>query len=123
MWRPVRSRLGPQPASSRKHQKRRLFSLHTPTFGARLKPFNRSTPMRIYHTVALAILAGAALGGTAIQGLNAQGTAPGAYVIVDITQINDPTNFKTLLPKAAQTVAEFGGHFVTRTDKITGLDG
>jgi uncharacterized protein (DUF1330 family) len=79
--------------------------------------------MRSYCLLALAILAAVALGAAAIQGLHAQSAVPKAYVIVDITQINDPATFKTLLPKAPRTVAEFGGHIVTRTDKISALDG
>jgi uncharacterized protein (DUF1330 family) len=81
------------------------------------------SPLRSYCPLALAILAGVALGAAAIQGLHAQSAAPKAYVIVDITQINDPATFKTLLPKAPRTVAEFGGHIVTGTDKISALDG
>ena len=77
--------------------------------------------MRSYFSLVLVMLAG--LGAVAIQGLHAQSAGPKAYVIVDITQINDPETFKTLLPKAPRTVAEFGGQFVTRTDKITALDG
>jgi len=44
-------------------------------------------------------------------------------VIVDINQINDPATFKTFLPKEPQTVAAFGGRFLTRTNYITALDG
>jgi uncharacterized protein (DUF1330 family) len=70
------------------------------------------------------MLAGFGLGAAAVQSLHAQaGKGPGAYVIVDITEINDPKTFKTLLPKAPQAVSAFGGHFVTRTENIIGLDG
>jgi uncharacterized protein (DUF1330 family) len=79
--------------------------------------------MRYQCTLALAMLGGFALGAFAVPGLHAQGTAAGAYVIVDINQINDPATFKTLLPKEPQTVASFGGRFLTRTNYITGLDG
>jgi uncharacterized protein (DUF1330 family) len=81
----------------------------------------RETTMRSYH--ALALLSGFGLGAIAIQGLHAQGTKVGAYVIVDITQINDPTIFKSLLLKEPQAVEAFGGRFVARTNYITGLDG
>jgi uncharacterized protein (DUF1330 family) len=79
--------------------------------------------MRHYCSLALAILAGIALGTIGIESLPAQSAGPKAYVIVDITQINDPETFKTLLPKASRPVAEFGKQFLTRTDKITALDG
>ena len=73
--------------------------------------------------LALAILSGFTLGAFAVQGLHAQGTAAGAYVIVDINQINDPPDFKTVVAKEAQTVGAFGGRFLTRTNYITPLDG
>jgi uncharacterized protein (DUF1330 family) len=79
--------------------------------------------MRSQCALALAMLSGFGLGAFAVQGLHAQGTAAGAYAIVDITQINDPETFKTLLPKEPQAVAASGGRFVTRTNDITGLDG
>jgi uncharacterized protein (DUF1330 family) len=79
--------------------------------------------MKTYYTVMAAMLAGMGMGAAAIDGLRAQGKAPGAYVIVDITEINDPETFKTSLPKAPQAMAAFGGRFVTQTNYITGLDG
>ena len=71
----------------------------------------------------LAMLAGGAIGATAVNGLHAQGTAPGAYAVVDISKINNPDLYKTILPKAGPAMAAFGGKFVIRTDKITSLDG
>jgi uncharacterized protein (DUF1330 family) len=79
--------------------------------------------MRICYTATLAILAGVAIGATAVSGLHAQSKSPGAYVIVDISEITNPDGFKQLFPKAPAAVAAFGGQFVTRTEKITGLDG
>jgi uncharacterized protein (DUF1330 family) len=58
----------------------------------------------------------------AVNGLHAQGK-PGAYVIVDITEVTNPDQFKTLLPKAPGAVAAFNGQFLARTEKITALDG
>jgi uncharacterized protein (DUF1330 family) len=60
---------------------------------------------------------------TAVNGLHAQGNTPGAYAIVDISKINNPDLYKTLLPKAGPAMAAFGGKFIIRTDKITNLDG
>jgi uncharacterized protein (DUF1330 family) len=70
----------------------------------------------------LAMLAGAAIGAFAVNGLNAQ-TKPGAYAVVDITEVSNPDEFKTLLPKAGPAMTAFGGQFVIRTEKITALDG
>jgi uncharacterized protein (DUF1330 family) len=71
----------------------------------------------------LAMLAGGAIGATAVNGLHAQGKAPGAYAIVDISAINNADVFKSLLPKTGPANAAFGGKFLIRTDKITNLDG
>ncbi len=79
--------------------------------------------MRSQFALGLAMLAGFGLGAFAVQGLHAQGSSPGAYAIVNITQINDPTTFKTLLAKEATAVTANGGRFVTRTNYITALDG
>jgi len=69
------------------------------------------------------LLAGIAIGAGAVNGLNAQGKGPGAYAVVDISEINDPATFKTLLPKAAAANDQFGGKFVVRTENIVALDG
>ena len=69
------------------------------------------------------MLAGAALGAAAVSGLNAQNKPPGAYAVVDLSEITNPDVFKTLLPKAEPAAAAFGGKFVIRTENIVGLDG
>jgi uncharacterized protein (DUF1330 family) len=71
----------------------------------------------------LTMLVGFAVGATAINGLHAQGNAPGAYVIVDISTINNPDVFKTLLPKAGPAADAFGAKFIVRTENIVGFDG
>src|SRR5215475_16188004 len=74
-------------------------------------------------TLALALLAGAALGVAAVDGLHAQGKGPGAYAIIDISEISNPDVFKTLLPKTAASNAAFGGKNVVLTENIVALDG
>ena len=71
----------------------------------------------------LAMLAGVAIGATAVNGLHAQGKSPGAYAIIDISEVTKPDVFKTLLPKAGPASDAFGGKYIIRTDKITSLDG
>ncbi len=69
------------------------------------------------------LLAGIAIGATAIQGLHAQSKPP-TYVVVAIRKINDAATFKTgVVEKATAPLTAAGGHFVVRTDKITSLDG
>jgi uncharacterized protein (DUF1330 family) len=71
----------------------------------------------------LAMLAGAAFGATAVSGLNAQGKAPGAYAVVDISAINNLDAYKTLIPKAGPAADAFGGKFIVRTEKFEAFDG
>jgi uncharacterized protein (DUF1330 family) len=71
----------------------------------------------------IAMLAGGAIGATAVNALHAQGKAPGAYAVVDISKINDPDTFKTLFPIAQKALDDFGGKYVIRTEKITAVDG
>ena len=74
-------------------------------------------------TIGLAMLAGGAIGAVAVNGLHAQGKAPGAYAVVDISAITNPDLFKTLLPKAGSTNDAFGGKYVIRTENIVGAVG
>jgi uncharacterized protein (DUF1330 family) len=74
-------------------------------------------------SLGLALLAGVALGAVAVGGLNAQNKAPGAYAVIDISEITNPDLFKTLLSKAEAPVTAAGGKFIVRTEKITARDG
>ena len=74
-------------------------------------------------TIGLAMLAGGAIGAVAVNGLHAQGKAPGAYAVVDISAITNPDLFKTLLPKAGSANDAFGGKYVIRTENIVGVIG
>jgi uncharacterized protein (DUF1330 family) len=71
----------------------------------------------------LAMLAGGAIGATAVSALQAQGKAPGAYAVVDISAITNADVFKSVVAKAGPAMQDSGGHFIARTDKITNLDG
>jgi uncharacterized protein (DUF1330 family) len=76
-----------------------------------------------YVTLTIAMLVGAGLGAAAVDGLRAQGKGPGAYAIIDISEINNPDLFKTLLPKTAASNAAFGGQNVALTENIVAVDG
>ena len=82
--------------------------------------------MKTRHIVGLSMLAGAALGAVAVQGLNAQ-TKPPAYFVADISEVTDPEGWKAITgrPNAAvmQLLKDFGGQQLSRTDNITALDG
>jgi len=80
--------------------------------------------MNRYITLGLAMLASGAIGAVAVNGLQAQGKGPGAYAIIDISELTDRDLFvKQLLPKAEAPVTASGGKFITRTDKIVAIDG
>ena len=70
----------------------------------------------------MAMLAGVAIGAAAVNGLNAQGQ-PGAYAVVDISEITDQNTFGQILPKALPASDAFGGTYIIRTGKTTALDG
>ena len=73
----------------------------------------------------LAVLAGAAFGATAINGLKAQ-TKPPTYVVIDIGEMTDPEGFKAVPANPAASpaaTAALGGHYVVRTETATALEG
>jgi uncharacterized protein (DUF1330 family) len=74
----------------------------------------------------LTLLAGIAIGATAIQGLHAQAKPP-AYVVIPILKMNDAAGFKAgVVDKANATAGEMtaaGGQYVIRSEKFTSLNG
>src|SRR5262245_55824645 len=78
--------------------------------------------MKAYLGMGLAMLAGVAIGATAVNELKAQNKAPGDYAIVAFNEISDPAGFKTnVSDKAPDIVKKHGGSFLARTDIITPL--
>ena len=82
--------------------------------------------MKTNYKVAMALVAGAAIGGAAIQGLHAQAKPP-AYIVIHILKINDAAAFKAdVVDKAIATAGEMkaaGGEYIIRNTKFTSLDG
>jgi uncharacterized protein (DUF1330 family) len=64
--------------------------------------------MKTYCTIALAMLAGAALGGAAIQALQAQGKPP-VYYVAEIDVSNPDAYSKEYAPKAQAMIKAAGG--------------
>jgi uncharacterized protein (DUF1330 family) len=82
--------------------------------------------MNRYISLALAMLASGLFGAAAVVSvLNAQGISPGAYAIVDISEVTDPSLFRQqLLPKVTPAaLASSGGKYLVRTDTAISLDG
>jgi uncharacterized protein (DUF1330 family) len=77
--------------------------------------------MKTRYTVALSMIAGAALGGAAIPGLHAQ-AKPLAYVITEV-EILDQAAFNEFSPKVPATMQPFGGKYLVRGGKVISLEG
>ena len=81
--------------------------------------------MNVNYKIAIALIAGAAIGGIANQGLHAQ-MKPPAYVVIPILKINDAAAFKAGVvdrPNAAASIKAAGGEWLIRSNKFTKLDG
>jgi|HubBroStandDraft_6_1064221.scaffolds.fasta_scaffold395825_2 uncharacterized protein (DUF1330 family) len=82
--------------------------------------------MKTKQVVALSILAGAAVGGGAVQTLHAQANPP-VYFVAEVSDITDPVGWSALGNRtnavAAQLFKDLGGQYIARTDHITPLDG
>jgi len=79
-------------------------------------------PMNTKFKLILAVLAGAALGATAIQGLHAQAKPP-VYQIVEIDVLNQEVYVKDYAPKAQAAIRASGGKFLAAGGKTTSIEG
>src|SRR5437763_10053129 len=74
----------------------------------------------------LTLIAGVAAGAAAVHVLHAQGTPP-SYVVTEIEEVTDAAAFSTVTSRpqgdANARIQQAGGRYITRTDKITALDG
>jgi uncharacterized protein (DUF1330 family) len=73
------------------------------------------------YSLSIALLAGAAVGGAAIQGLHAQST-PKAYVVTEIEVIDQEAQ-NAYLPKVGEVIKSTGGTYLARGGKIVALEG
>src|ERR1700685_4513767 len=80
--------------------------------------------MKTHLKLALAVLAGAAIGGTGTGASHAQqAKTPPGYVIAEV-EATDPTALQKYGEKAPQIEASFNGHYVVRGGgKIQALEG
>ena len=78
--------------------------------------------MKTRYTVVLSMIAGAALGGAAIQGLHAQAKPPIYYVAeIDVTNLDAYT--KEYAPKAQALIKSMGGRFLAAGQNVTAIEG
>ena len=71
------------------------------------------------------MLAGAAIGAFAVQGLHAQAKPP-TFVVIDIVKMTDAEGFKAVTSSPAAGPArlkELGGRYAIRSTTVTALDG
>jgi uncharacterized protein (DUF1330 family) len=78
--------------------------------------------MKTHHAVAIAMCAGIAIGGVAVQVLHAQAT-PRAYVIIEMDVMNQEPFFKEFVPAAVKTIMDQGGKFLARGGKLVNIEG
>lgn len=74
-------------------------------------------------TLGVSMLVGAALGAAAVDGLHAQSKTPGAYAILDISEILDPAAVPQIIAKAVPATKAAGGQYLAGSEKITALSG
>src|SRR5260370_27708265 len=74
--------------------------------------------MKTRYTVALSVLAGAALGAAAIQGLHAQAKPP-AYAVAEVDISNQEAFVKKFLPLATEALATGAGYKVLSREPKT----
>ena len=77
--------------------------------------------MKSKFKLAIALVAGAAIGAAAIEGLHAQST-PKAYVVTEIEVINQEAQ-NAYLPKVGAVIKSTGGTYLARGAKIVALEG
>ena len=78
--------------------------------------------MRTQYTVALTLLAGAALGAAAIQTLHAQ-VAPKAYVVAQNVVKDEAGYMKDFAPSMSKAIEAAGGKYLVRGGKTISMHG
>jgi uncharacterized protein (DUF1330 family) len=77
--------------------------------------------MNTKFKLTLALLAGVAIGVTAIQGLNAQ-IKPLAYLVTEI-DVTDPAVYQTYVDRNSTIFTAGGGRWLVRGEKLVALEG
>ena len=79
--------------------------------------------MKTSTTVIWAALAGAGIGGLAVQGLHAQTKLPTAFYIAEIDVTNEDVYNKQWIPKVDETVKAAGGVYLVRSTNVERIEG
>jgi uncharacterized protein (DUF1330 family) len=78
--------------------------------------------MKTHYTVALSMLAGAAVGAVAVQGLHAQAKPP-VYTVTEIDVTNVDAYIKEYVPIVQPIVKKGGGKQLAASLKVTAFEG
>lgn len=78
--------------------------------------------MKTKYKLAIALVAGAAIGGAAIQGLHAQAKPP-VYTVSEIDVTNVAAYEKEFAPMAQASIRKSGGKILAGSQKVTSLEG
>lgn len=78
--------------------------------------------MKTNHKIAIALIAGAALGAAAVQGLHAEAKPPG-YVVAEIDVTNQEAFLKEYTPLAVKAPANSGSKALARGGKVVAIEG
>jgi uncharacterized protein (DUF1330 family) len=79
--------------------------------------------MKTKHRLAVAVLAGAAIGAACAQAIHAQqARKPLGYLIAEV-DVQDPATFQKYSKQVPGTIEPFGGRYLVRGGKIQALEG
>jgi uncharacterized protein (DUF1330 family) len=79
--------------------------------------------MNTKHKLALAVIAGVAIGAAGATVINAQQVkSPPAYAIGEV-EVTDPTTFQKYAENVPATIAASGGHYLVRGGKTEAVEG
>jgi uncharacterized protein (DUF1330 family) len=92
------------------------------SFAAQGEPNQGRNVVKAYFTVGLSLLAGAALGAAAVQGLHAQAKPP-VYYIAEIDVANIDAWQKDYSPRAQAVIKAAGGKVLAAGQKVTSIEG
>jgi uncharacterized protein (DUF1330 family) len=79
--------------------------------------------MNSNRKLAIAVLAGAAIGAAATSALHAQQAKPLPGFVVAEVEITDPATYQKYAQQVVPTLEPFGGHFLVRGGKILPVEG
>jgi uncharacterized protein (DUF1330 family) len=79
--------------------------------------------MKTNHKLAVAVLAGVAIGIAGATAIHAQQVkTPPGYVVAEV-DVTDPATFQKYAEKVPETLAPYNGHYIVRGVKIQAVEG